>query len=159
MKLFSSFCQKKFACNQIFFYLCGMKNIENTYESLNHAKYHIRYHFIFSTKYRKPCLCGIEDSLEKILHGIAERSNFKIERIGIDKDHVHMLVKSCPSMTILNIVRRLKQISTRELWRQEEEHLQKFYWRKRVVWTNGYFCSTVGMISENNVLEYIENQG
>ena len=38
--------------------------------------------------------------------------------------------------------------------------LRKFYRsKKRALWTNGYFCSTVGRISEETVFEYIENQG
>ena len=129
------------------------------YETFNHAKAHIRYHIIFSTKYRRDCLAGIEDSLTQCFNDIASRSNFRILEIGIDRNHVHLFVKSCPTFTVLQIVRRLKQVSTRRMWGAHEEHLSRFYRKKRVLWSNGYFCSTVGEMSEETIKNYIKNQG
>lgn len=129
------------------------------YETYNHAKTLLKYHIIFSTKYRKKCLKEIEEELEKSFRYVEAISNFKIEKIGIDKDHVHLLVKSCPSMSVSSIVRRLKQITTRQIWKKRKEHLDKFYWKKRKLWTNGYFCCTVGDVSSKTVERYIENQG
>ena len=129
------------------------------YETYNHVKTLLKYHIIFSTKYRRKCLSGIEESLERSLRYGESVSNFKIEKIGIDENHVHLLVKSCPSMSVSSIVRRLKQITTRQLWEEQEEHLAKFYWKKKKLWTNGYFCCTVGDVSSNIVEKYIENQG
>ena len=130
--------------------------MKKEYESYNHAKCHIRYHMIFSTKYRKPCLQGIEKEVERVLQEIASHGNFRIVKVGIGVDHVHLLVRSRPSVSISSIVRRLKQVSTRMLWSCHESHLRGFYWgRKRVVWTNGYYCSTVGEMSEDIVEAYI----
>lgn len=129
------------------------------YETYNHAKTLLRYHMIFSTKYRRNCLSGIEGSLEESLRYVESVSNFKIERIGIDKNHVHLLIKSCPSMSITSIVRRLKQITTRQLWKEQAEHLSKYYWKKKKLWTNGYFCCTVGDVSTKIIERYIEKQG
>lgn len=140
-------------------YFCVMKKRKDIYDKLNHSKYHIRYHFIFSTKYRRKCLCGIEDDVRECFLEISKKCNFRVEHIGIDKDHVHLLVRSCPSMSPLSIVRRLKQLSTRMLWNKCEGHLSRYYWKKRTVWTNGYFCGTIGEISEKNLIEYINNQG
>ena len=136
-----------------------MKKNKNIYDSLNHSKCHIRYHFIFSTKYRKKCLEGIENEVKDIFMDISKRCNFRVMYIGVDKDHIHILVKSRPSMSPLMIVRRLKQLSTRMIWDRLEEHLKKYYWKKRKIWTNGYFCSTIGEVSEDKIIEYIENQG
>lgn len=129
------------------------------YETYNHAKTLLRYYIIFSTKYRIKCLEEIKEELEKSIRYVESVSNFRIERIGIDKDHVHLLVKSCPSMSVSSIVRRLKQITTRQLWQQKGEYLSKYYWKKRKLWTNGYFCCTVGEVSVNIIEKYIENQG
>ncbi len=130
------------------------------YESFNHAKTHIRYHVIFSTKYRRHCLDGIKEDLFGCFNDIASHSHFKILRAGVDGDHVHLLVKSCPTFSIYQIVRRLKQVSTRRMWKSHEDYLRKYYWGKcRKLWTNGYFCSTIGEMSEETVRKYIENQG
>ena len=137
-------------------YICIMKK---EYERYSHAKVHIRYHMIFSTKYRRNIFEGIEQDVIDVFHNIASRCSFKIIKIGIDKNHVHLLVKSCPSLSILQIVRRLKQLSTNELWEKQSEHLQKYYWKKKILWSKGYFCSTVGEASEETIEKYIENKG
>ena len=131
------------------------------YETYNHAKTLLKYHLIFSTKYRRKCLAGIEKELEESFRYIESVSNFRIEKLGIDKDHVHFLIRSCPSMPVSSIVRRLKQISTRQMWKKQKEHLSSFYWKnkKGKLWTNGYFCCTVGDVSSKTVEKYIENQG
>ena len=68
-------------------------------------------------------------------------------------------VPFCYILVDISTVRLLKQLSTRILWNECKTHLSKFFWKKRVVWSNGYFCSTVGEISEKNLIEYINNQG
>jgi len=41
-----------------------------------------------------------------------------------------------------------------------EEYLKKYYWKgKHILWTHGYFCSTIGDVSEQTLKKYIENQG
>lgn len=47
-----------------------------------------------------------------------------------DKDHIHLLIKSEPKISVLSIIRRLKQESTNRLWKTEKEYLKKHYWEK-----------------------------
>lgn len=129
------------------------------YDTFNHTKVHIRYHIIFSTKYCRDCLVGIKESLKQCFDDIASHSDFRILEVGVDKNHVHLFVKSCPTFSIMQIVRRLKQVSTRQMWKRHEEYLRGFYKRKRVLWSNGYFCSTVGEMSEDMIKYYVKNQG
>lgn len=129
------------------------------YDTYNHAKAHIRYHLIFTTKFRRNCLEGVKDDLLEILKGIEKRSHFRLIHIAIGADHIHLFVKSRPSISIEQIVRRLKQITTSEMWKKHEEYLRRFYWKRRKLWSNGYFCSTVGEMSEETVIKYISNQG
>lgn len=133
--------------------------MKDKYKTYAHAKTHIRYHLIFSTKYRRDCLSEISEELVKIFNEISQKSHFKVLHIGIDKNHVHLLVKSCPSMSISNIVQRLKSMSTYILWQSHSDILKKYYWKKHKLWTRGYFCSTIGEASENTVIKYIKNQG
>ena len=134
--------------------------MKKRYETFAHAKTHIRYHIIFSTKYRKECLSGLESEVKEIFMGISDKSKFSILSIGIDKNHLHLFVKSCPTMSIYRIVQRLKSMSTYLLWQSHGEHLRRFYWgKKKHLWTGGYFCSTVGEMSEETVEHYIAKQG
>ena len=134
-----------------------MKNTE--YLSLGHAKTHLRYHIIFSTKYRKKCLNPIRDSVIEAFKKSEINSHYKILTIELDKDHIHLLITFKPFLSISQVVRRLKQLTTKYIWDQNEIFLRKFYHKNKILWTHGYFCSTIGEVSESTIRKYIENQG
>lgn len=130
------------------------------YKSIAHAKTSLRYHIIFSTKYRRKALVGIEETVLEAFRRAEAQSDFRIIEMNTDKDHIHLLVTFKPALSIEQVVRRMKQLTTHYVWEREETHLRNFYWKnKRVLWTNGYFCSTIGEVSEERVIEYIRNQG
>ena len=82
--------------------------------------------------------------------------------MNIDKDHIHLLISFPVDYSISQTVNRLKQITTNYLYSHDSTSiwLKKFYWKKkRMLWTHGYFVSTLGQISEEKVFQYIENQG
>lgn len=54
------------------------KKQQDRYESIAHAKTRLRYHIIFSTKYRRKCLTQIRDSIFNSFQYAQERSHFKI---------------------------------------------------------------------------------
>ena len=56
-----------------------------------------------------------------------------------------------------DIVRTLKSISAIEMFKAFPQ-LKQFYTRCGVLWSRGYFVSTVGHISEATVKKYIEEQ-
>ena len=132
------------------------------YKSLNHSKFRIRYHMIFSTKYRRDCLVGIEQSVKQVFLDIGDTSEFDVIEVGVDTNHVHLVVSSKPTLAPEDIVRRLKQISVHRLWKCNYDHLAQFFWGKRrgsTVWTGGYFCETIGPVQEETILNYVKNQG
>ena len=91
--------------------------IQKEYFSKNHSKFLIKYHIIFVCKYRKQLLVGIiEHDMKKIMRHISEMSDFDIEVMETDKDHLHLMVRSDPKLSPLQIVRRLKQMSTTAVW-------------------------------------------
>lgn len=129
------------------------------YISLGHAKTHLRYHLIFSTKYRKKCLNQIHDDVIMAFKKSELNSHYKILAMELDKDHIHLLITFKPFLSISQVVKRLKQLTTKYLWEQHEEFLKIFYYKKKILWTHGYFCSTIGEVSETTIRKYIENQG
>lgn len=130
------------------------------YKSIAHAKTSLRYHIIFSTKYRKKALTNIHDKVMDAFHYAEENSSAKIIEMNTDKEHVHLLITFKPALSIEQVVRRLKQLTTHYLWEYEEQHLREYYWgSKKLLWTGGYFCSTIGEVSEVNIIDYIKNQG
>lgn len=134
--------------------------MKTKYKTYGHAKTKLRYHFILSTKFRRKCLTKIHDSVIEAFQYADKKSNFSILTMELDKDHIHLLMEFKPRYSIEQVVSRLKQLTTNYLWKKHETYLKQFYWKqKNILWTRGYFCSTIGDVSERVLRKYIENQG
>lgn len=130
------------------------------YISKNHSKFLIKYHIILVCKYRKQLLVGaVEYDMKKIMRHISEMSDFDIEVMETDKDHLHMMVRSEPKLSPLQIVRRLKQMSTSAVWKKYRDFLRHNFYKEQTFWTDGYFVSSIGNVSQETIKKYIENQG
>ena len=105
---------------------------QNRYETTSHAKTRLRYHIIFSTKYRRKCLNQIRDDVLNSFKYAESISDFRILYMEVDKDHIHFLVKFKPSLSITQVVRRMKQISTNYIWKKQESFLKKLDRRAHV---------------------------
>ncbi|AKB17370.1 Mobile element protein [Methanosarcina sp. WWM596] len=86
------------------------------------------YHVIFVCKYQKVILEPISEELKQIMIDISKESNFEILEMGTGKDHIHLLIKSEPKVSVLSIVRKLKQGYTNRLWKTQKEYMKKYYW-------------------------------
>jgi hypothetical protein len=82
---------------------------------------------------------------------MAEQSNFSILEMEVDKDPIHLLVKSSPKISTLQIVRRLKQISTHRIWQSHPTELRKQFWKVHTFWSDGYFVCSIGNVSRETV--------
>lgn len=130
------------------------------YISKNHSKFLIKYHIILVCKYRKQLLVGaVEYDMKKIMRHISEMSDFDIEVMETDKDHLHMMVRSEPKLSPLQIVRRLKQMSISAVWKKYRDFLRHNFYKEHTFWTDGYFVSSIGNVSQETIKKYIENQG
>jgi len=101
----------------------------------------------------------LNDDIKQIFQSIANASDFEIEIMETDKDHVHFLIRYIPRLSISQIVRRLKQESTRQLWVLHHSTLRKQYWYQKLLWSDGYFVCSIGEASPDTIREYILNQG
>lgn len=135
---------------------------EDNSRTRNHYKGRLVYHIIFSTKFRRKCLVGIEDIIYDAFRYCEEKSHFKIKNMKCDKDHIHLLIQIPPTYSLCQTINRMKQVTTSYLYHNDKSHsmLRNFYWAKKLtIWTHGYFASTIGDVSEKIVFDYIENQG
>ena len=130
------------------------------YISKDLSKFIIKYHIILVCKYRKQLLVGaVEYDMKKIMRHISEMSDFDIEVMETDKDHLHMMVRSEPKLSPLQIVRRLKQMSISAVWKKYGDFLRHNFYKEHTFWTDGYFVSSIGNVSQETIKKYIENQG
>jgi len=80
-----------------------------------------------------------------------------IEEVNHDEDHVHLLISIPPKMSVGEVVRKIKANTAREI-RNKFKFLDKVYWGKEGIWSEGYFVSTVG-VDEETIQKYIKMQG
>jgi putative transposase len=81
----------------------------------------------------------------------------KLEPIGFDKDHLHMVISIPPKYSVSSVMGKLKSQSASQL-RKFFPWLTKVYWNGNIVWSSGYFLSSVG-VDEETIKKYVELQG
>ena len=127
------------------------------YRRDSHTITDIEYHIVWVTKYRYKVLTGeVALRTRDLLRQICLSREIVIIKGSVGKDHVHMLISCPPKLSPSKIVQYLKGRSSRRL-QEEFSHLQKRYWGQHL-WARGYFCATVGSVTDEIVKEYIENQ-
>lgn len=98
--------------------------------------------------------------MKQILNEISEEHNVNILEMEVDKDHIHLLIQYNPTQSILEIVHMFKQISTYRIWHsQYKPLLRKHFWKEHTFWSDGYFASSIGQVSEDTIRKYIQEQG
>lgn len=124
-----------------------------------HGVFKLQYHVIWVTKYRRRILKPfIEEYLRKVLPKLLRSMpGVSIETIGFDKDHVHMVMVIPPKYAISSVIGELKSRSSSHM-RKTFKFLSKVYWKENIVWSPGYFVSSVG-VDEHVIKRYVEYQG
>ena len=131
---------------------------EHIYKS--HNKTLLLYHLVFPAKYRRKVFTHeVEKSLKEICIGIEKRYEIKFVEIGLEEDHVHLLVQSIPTIAVYKIVTIIKSLTAREIFRRHPRIRREVLWGGSL-WTSGYYANTVGLYASKEVIKkYIQNQG
>ena len=123
--------------------------------SSNTAVFNLGYHIIWCPKYRRKVLVEpIDARLKEVLNDTANEHGWRIEKMEVLPDHVHIFIKINPTDNIAYVVNRLKGVSSRVL-REEFPSLKK---RIPTLWTRSYYAESIGHISEETIRRYIEDQ-
>ncbi len=116
----------------------------------SHTVYNIEYHFVWVTKYRYQVLIGaISLRVRELVRQTCEAFEIRILSGVVSKDHVYIVVSAPPNMAPREMMRRIKGRSARKLF-EEFPELKRRYWGKHF-WARGYFCVTVGQMTEEMV--------
>ncbi len=124
-----------------------------------HNKTLLMYHLVFPLKYRKSVITDeIGEGLKQVCLEISERYEVHFIEIGYESNHVHFLVQSVPSYPVSKIIKMIKSITAKQLFRRYPEIKVKLWGGK--FWTSGYYANTVGQYSNEEVIRaYVKNQG
>lgn len=131
------------------------------YKRGGHSKYSLKIHLIFVTKYRKKIFCSkkMDEDVKQFLYDAAKRYHHEVIQMETDQDHVHLLIGYHPDVSVVEIVRCLKQYSTYQMWKCHRRYLSRQYWKKQILWSDGYFACSIGQVSQEIIEKYIQNQG
>jgi len=121
-----------------------------------HCVYSLKYHIVWVTKYRyAKFFRQVEQAARKVLFEIAESYDWEIEELGVEPDHIHAYISTEPTDKPCDVVKRLKEESSRTLGKQYSYLKNK----KGAVWNRGYFMTTVNdKTTSEQIKRYIKNQ-
>ena len=117
------------------------------------------YHLVFPAKYRRVVFDDQVDAvLREVCLEIADRYEITFLEIGTDRDHVHFLVQSVPSYSPSLLVRRIKSLTAREIFKRCPQVKKKLWGGE--FWSDGYFIASVGQHgNEPTIGNYVKEQG
>jgi putative transposase len=112
----------------------------------------IFYHVVFAVRNRESLITPpIKDELYKYISGIVSNQKQKLFIINGMPDHVHLLLNCKPNMNLSDLVREIKEHSTKFI--NDKKILRgKFYWQA------GFGAFTVSKKDVAMILNYIKTQ-
>ena len=123
-----------------------------------HSAYRTEYYIVWIPKYHRRILNpGVSGYLSKLFPKVMKSlPGCEIIQKNIMVDHIHLVMVIPPRFSVSDVIGRIKQFTAGRL-REKFAWLGKVYWKERVVWSLGYFVSTVG-VDEKQILSYVEWQ-
>ncbi len=124
--------------------------------SLSHTRWNCQYHIVFVPKYRRKVIFSkLRSDIGKYLRRLCMYKSVEIVEAHAAVDHIHMLLKNPPKMSISSFMGYLKGKSSLMIF---EEHANlKYKYGSRHFWAAGYYVSTVGL-NKKTIQNYIKNQ-
>jgi len=110
------------------------------------------YHLIFSTKHREPLISPrLQEELYAYIGGILRDQGGHLLEVGGMPDHLHLLIRIKPDISVSEIVRLVKANASK--WANERpDQMERFAWQR------GYGAFTVSLSQAPMVSQYVRNQ-
>ena len=127
--------------------------------SLHHCVFSLHYHLVLVTKYRRKVISNeMLDRLGEIFDETLRRWECSLIEFNGEQDHVHLLFRGNPNLTLSTLVNNLKTVSSRLIRRDFKGSISRVY-RKPVFWHRSYCIMTSGGAPIEVLKKYIEDQG
>lgn len=116
----------------------------------------LKCHLVLTPKYRRnifnePMLTRMEEIFKTLM----EKWEGRLIEFNGETDHVHLLLQYTPQTEPSKLINNLKTVSSRYIRKEFAERVNEFY-RKDVLWTNGYFIASCGGVTVEQLKQYIE---
>lgn len=124
----------------------------------NHNVCNIYYHITFCPKFRHSILNeDVSNYLKEIFITIGNEYSISVLEQEVMVDHVHLFVSAPPRISPSEIVKILKSKSAIELLKKYPDFKKTHSWKKGF-WSPSFYLETVGSVSKEAILFYIQNQ-
>ena len=127
------------------------------FEKLTHVLWHCQYHIVWVPKYRYRVLKGdLGIFVESQIVTEVGRIKGQVIEINIQDDHVHLLVKVPPKISISVLMGKLKGKTAIRVFQKFPDLRTQKYWGNHF-WAPGYCVDTVGLDTEM-IQKYVKYQ-
>ncbi|WP_278546114.1 IS200/IS605 family transposase [Megamonas funiformis] len=124
--------------------------------SLAHTRWMCKYHIVFTPKYRRKIIYNkLRRDIVQIIKDLCKWKGIEIIEGKAMPDHIHILVKITPKMSISNFMGYLKGKSAMMIFARHGNLKYKF--GNNNFGSTGYYVSTVGL-NEATIAKYIREQ-
>ncbi len=118
------------------------------FSKLSHVLWCCQYHIVWVPKYRYRVLRGpVGEEVHNCIHVFAGRLGCVIIELNVQQDHVHLLVKIPPKVSISEFMGSVKGQTAIWVFKKFPYLRERPYWGNHF-WANGYCVDTVGLDTE-----------
>jgi putative transposase len=120
--------------------------------------HHLAVHLVFVVKYRRKVISNrVRELLSASFQDTGLRLGCQIQAVDGEADHIHLLVRYPPSLSVSRLVLALKSNSARKVREARLPVVQRKLWGAHF-WSPSYFASSTGGANLETVKAYIEAQ-
>ncbi len=130
---------------------------KRTIRTLSHCFYDLKYHLVFTPKYRGKILGAdkVKQELRRIFEMICKWKHWEILELSIQEDHIHMCLLASPRDSVSYIMQILKGKSS--AWMKKKIKRTHGLYERESLWARGYFSSSIGL-DEHIIKRYVRHQ-
>ena len=127
------------------------------FKKLSQTIWCCQYHIVWVPKYRFRILSGeIGREVSSCIRAFSEQKGCEIVELNVQIDHVHLLVKVPPKISISDFMGIIKGRTAIRVFNKFRKLKEKPYWGNKF-WSRGYCVDTVGLDAEM-IRKYVKYQ-
>ena len=122
-----------------------MNHHKRTIRTLSHCFYDLKYHLVWTPKYRGKVLGAdkVKSELRRIFESICRWKHWEIIELNIQVDHIHLVLLATPRDSVSYAMQIIKGKCS--AWLKKKIKRTHGLYEKESLWARGYFVSTIGL--------------